>query len=99
MDDNTLYFFIFTLIILFLRDKTLERYIDKKHNVINKKLNALLDAEGIEYPKAEDISYKAKKAIKGGDRNKAMELILKETECSDAQALALIEKMEKLNPF
>ena len=72
---------------------------DKKLSVINKKLNALLDVEGIEYPKAEDISYKAKQAIKGGDRNKAMELILKETECSKDQALALIEKLEKLNPF
>ena len=80
-------------------EKALEKYIDKKNSIIHKKLNALLDVEGIEYPKAEDISYKAKKAIKGGDRNKAMELILKETECSNAQALALIEKMEKLNPF
>ena len=97
MDDNTLYFFIVMLVALFLRDKTLERYINKKNNTINKKLNALLDTEGIEYPKVEDISYKAKQAIKGGDRNKAMELILKETECREAQALALIEKLEKLN--
>lgn len=95
MDDYTFYFFIVTLIVLVFRDKTLEKYIDKKSNIINKKLNTILDTQGIEYPKAEHISYKAKMFIKGGDRNKATDLILKETGCSQAQALALIEKLEK----
>lgn len=78
-------------------ERGIEKYIDKKNNVINKKLNALLDMKGIEYPKASDISYKAKQTIKAGDRNKAINLIIKETECSEGQALVLVEKLEKLN--
>jgi hypothetical protein len=73
----------------------IRRTIEAKFSIINKKLDAILSSTDAVYPLIGNISGKALKAAKGGDRNKANDIIMKDTLCTKAQAEALVKLIEQ----
>ena len=85
---------VFLIISAYSMLMSIMRLINFRFNILNKKLNAVLSSTDVEYPLVKDISSKAVRAIKNGDRNKAMNIILQKTMCSKDQAEKIIEKIE-----
>lgn len=83
--------FIMALYLLF----SIVRLVKKNAIISNEKLNAILDVTNANYPPIKGLSKKAKKAIDTGDRNKAINLIVQESECTIAQAESVIKLIEQ----
>jgi hypothetical protein len=95
MNQEYLPFWVFVVFLVFQMLMSIRRATDAKLNIINKKLDAVLTSTSAPYPLIGDISKNALKAAKGGDRNKAVTIIIKETLCTKVQAQAIIEIIEQ----
>lgn len=74
---------------------SIRRTMDSKLQIINKKLDTVLSSTNAAYPLMGDIAEKAVKAAKNGDRNKAINIVMKDTLCTKAQAEAMVKIIEQ----
>ena len=88
-------YWFFIIVMIFYMLMSIIRLIKEKFILINKKLDAVIKSTSVNYPTMDDISEKAKKAVKMGDRNKAIRIIKKECLCTETQAETIIKEIEQ----
>jgi hypothetical protein len=93
LTDNPIPISFLVIVIILLLARI--RLLTEKNEILERKFDAFKHNPHGEYPPVEMVSSSAQKAIYGGDRNKATELITKQTNCTAKQAEVVIQKIER----
>ncbi|MCJ8271744.1 MAG: hypothetical protein MJK04_20385 [Psychrosphaera sp.] len=91
-DGNSIFWIVVIFVVVFPLVSLIQE-IQAKLKVVNMKLDVLLRSANIDFPNACNVSIKVHRAIEAGQTNKAIDLIMNETQCTKQLAEALAEKM------